>query len=83
MSTLLSKLAAALRYLADLIDPPTVAAPSDPLMAAAVQLVNAQTGPESGEWKRHVVYAALIKQFPQTSKKTLGMAIELAVQGLD
>lgn len=31
----------------------------------------------SGEWKRHQVYAALIKRFPDVSKRLLALAIEL------
>lgn len=30
----------------------------------------------SGEWKRHQVYAALIKKFPETDKRKLSVAIE-------
>ena len=31
----------------------------------------------SGEWKRHQVYAALIKKFPLIVKRVLALAIEL------
>lgn len=31
----------------------------------------------SGEWKRHQVYAALIKEFPDISKRILALAIEV------
>lgn len=31
----------------------------------------------SGEWKRHQVYATLIKRFPDVSKRILALAIEL------
>lgn len=31
----------------------------------------------SGEWKRHQVYATLIKRFPDISKRLLALAIEL------
>ena len=31
----------------------------------------------SGEWKRHQVYAALIKKFPLVKKRILALAIEL------
>lgn len=36
----------------------------------------------SGEYKRHQVYAALIKAFPQIRHRDLGLAIEKAVQNL-
>jgi hypothetical protein len=37
---------------------------------------------ESGEWKRHQCYAALIKKFPQSGKRDIALAIELAVRGI-
>lgn len=36
----------------------------------------------SGEYKRHQVFAKLIKTFPEASKRDLGMAIEMAVKAL-
>ena len=33
----------------------------------------------SGEWKRHQVYAALIKKFPVIKKRILALAIELEI----
>jgi hypothetical protein len=36
----------------------------------------------SGEYKRHVVYAKLIKAFPSVSKRVLSMALEQAVARL-
>lgn len=36
-----------------------------------------QTPDVSGEWKRHQVYATLIKIFPDISKRLLALAIEL------
>ena len=36
----------------------------------------------SGEYKRHQVYAKLIKEFPGVPKRTLGLAIEVAVAKL-
>lgn len=34
----------------------------------------------SGEWKRHQVYAKLLKEFPGNRKRDLGLAIENALQ---
>lgn len=34
----------------------------------------------SGEYKRHVVYARLIKEFPDASKRFLSMQIEKALE---
>jgi hypothetical protein len=39
--------------------------------------------PASGEYKRHVVYAQLQKEFPQTAKRHLALAIEQMVQARD
>ena len=36
----------------------------------------------SGEFKRHQVYAKLIKQYPHTSHQRLALAIEVALCGL-
>ena len=33
----------------------------------------------SGEYKRHVVYAKLIKKFPKFARRSLALAIEVAV----
>jgi hypothetical protein len=38
----------------------------------------AKTHHVSGEHKRHLVYAALIKEFPNEAKRDIGLAIELA-----
>lgn len=35
---------------------------------------------ESGEYKRHQVYAKLIKEFPDVKKSELGLAIEVGCQ---
>jgi hypothetical protein len=37
----------------------------------------------SGEYKRHQVYAKLIKEFPDVRQRDLGLAIELAVQRIE
>ena len=36
----------------------------------------------SGEYKRHQVYARLIKRFPDVPRRDIGLAIELAVREL-
>lgn len=36
----------------------------------------------SGEYKRHQVYAKLIKRFPDEPRRDIGLAIELAVREL-
>jgi hypothetical protein len=43
-------------------------------LTATAELLDA-----SGEYKRHTVYAQLIKEFPQVAKRVLSLAIE---QGL-
>ena len=37
----------------------------------------------AGENKRHRVYARLLKEYPTARKSDLGLAIELAVRGLE
>ena len=37
---------------------------------------------ESGEYKRHQVYAKLLKSFPQADKQDLAFAIELGLRGV-
>lgn len=62
----------------------TTAIPTiDPLDAMAVVLV--KTADEmaknvGGEYKRHWVYAQLLKAFPDRPKREAALAIELAVQ---
>lgn len=48
---------------------------------AAQKVIAAWCLDASGEYKRHHVYAEMIKQFPSEEKNTLGLAIELAVWG--
>lgn len=43
----------------------------------AMLMAQADLSPMSGEWKRHQVYAQLIKEFPGTQKSHLAFAIEL------
>jgi hypothetical protein len=33
--------------------------------------------PHSGEWKRHQVYSQLVKEFPQFSRKSIALTIEV------
>ena len=35
---------------------------------------------QSGEWKRHRVYVRLLKLFPDTAKRDIALAIELALR---
>jgi hypothetical protein len=52
------------------------------LLVAVRQLTRSMdTSPASGEYKRHQVYAALQKLFPDTPKRTLAWAIEIALCG--
>ena len=46
-------------------------------LASAVEAVSAAG--TSGEYKRHVVYAQLIKKFPNAVKRALALAIELSL----
>ena len=50
------------------------------VFARATELTQAaDTTLQGGEAKRHAVYARLIKDFPMTPKRELGLAIELAL----
>lgn len=55
--------------------------PDTPWLARARELTAdaERYGHRSGEWRRHVVYARLIKEFPMVSRRELSKAIE---QGL-
>jgi len=50
---------------------------ADILVANADKMVGV-----SGEYKRHIVYAQLLKEFPGIPKRDLGFAIEHGVQKL-
>lgn len=69
------------------LPPPIIPMPprthSAPLVLRAVELVTAQDDVEgrSGEAKRHQVYAALQKEFPNVSKRAISRAIETALGG--
>ncbi len=50
------------------------------VLPAAKKLTTAFEGKgPSGEWRRHQVYALLIKVFPKVNKRTLGFAIEVSL----
>lgn len=56
--------------------------PQDALLASAKDLVQAQQAqyPErSGEAKRHQVFAALLKDFPDAKARSVALAIEAAL----
>jgi len=36
---------------------------------------------KTGDWKRHQIYAKLVKMFPGESKRSVGLAIELVLSG--
>lgn len=53
----------------------------EPYVLAAIPGVQKFEGRgPSGEWRRHRVYAELLKAFPKAAKVDLAMAIELAVR---
>lgn len=56
----------------------------NPVLARALVLVDAVNtaadSSASGEFKRHVVYAKLLKEFPATRRRDVALLIEAAVQ---
>lgn len=50
------------------------------LLRADALTKRAETEARSGEWRRHQVYAAMLKDFPAVSKREIAMAIELALR---
>lgn len=55
--------------------------PSGPEVNRARELTEEfDSSPNSGEWKRHQVYARLIKEFPAVSRRKLGWLIEAVLQ---
>ena len=67
------------------LEPPV--APVTPVLTVLDQRVTGlvtqiSTLAASGEYKRHQVYALLIKEFPHVPHRDLGLAIEQAVQAL-
>ncbi len=57
--------------------PQAVAVEDGPLLARArVLTAEAEVGAGSGEYKRHAVYARLIKEFPGESRRAIARAIE-------
>lgn len=76
-------LVALLTAIVDRLDPPKPAEPvvESPLAARVRALVAEHAALEaSGEYKRHQVYARLLKEFPNEQGRDLGLLIELAVQ---
>lgn len=54
------------------------------LRRRTIELVKAQDHPTaSGEYKRHQVFARLIKEFPAAKHRDLGLEIELAIQEIN
>jgi len=55
----------------------------DPLKARATVLINAaESFDASGEYKRHKVYAQLLKEYPDQKKHDLALIMELIIQDL-
>jgi hypothetical protein len=50
------------------------------LPEARMQTQAVDAAPQSGEWKRHQVYASLTKSFPAAPARDLAMAIEWALR---
>jgi hypothetical protein len=56
---------------------------NDELFARCILLVEEQNqNQESGEYKRHQVYAQLIKEFPLTKRSEIAYCIEEVIQSL-
>jgi len=49
---------------------------------ALVLCTEAEKHPESGEWKRHQVYARLIKNFPSARRRDIALALEVGFRGV-
>lgn len=73
-----SKLAKWIRKIAAKIDPPY----SKKLWNRTLELIKAAESFEnaSGEYKRHRVYAQLIKDFPSLKKSDIAFLIEVVIQ---
>jgi hypothetical protein len=70
------KLVALLKWLLQVLEPPE----SDELRDRAIVLVRQfESVPQSGEFKRHQVYAQLLKEFPSVAKHKVSLAIEQAI----
>lgn len=60
-----------------------ISLPPAELLAAAkreVEKAEALYQDQAGEFKRHQVYAALLKKFPREPKREVGYAIEVALR---
>ena len=61
--------------------PPPIISPEDSALARVrVLCLEFEPREGSGEWKRHEVYARLIKELPQRRKRDLAYLIEVAIQ---
>ncbi len=73
-----------LRRFAAWLDPlggTVLVVPHDALYEATRVLVSGiDTRTESAEWKRHQVYAALLKEFKERQPRDIALAIEAAVR---
>jgi hypothetical protein len=58
--------------------------PDDSALMARVKVLvaNAEKMAASGEYKRHAVYARLLKEFPESRKRDLALAIERVLSGV-
>ena len=75
-------LARGLRWLADWLDPPVLPEMSAIEAQALVWVRDMAAMSASGEYKRHQVYARLLKAFPDTPHRHVSQAIERAVEAL-
>lgn len=67
------------RWLAK-VKTPEIVWPDEPIIERAKALTAEWHQPDfSGEYKRHQVFARLIKDYPGVSRRTLAMAIELSL----
>lgn len=84
MARLRERVALWLHRVAAWIWTPPPRAVENPVLARALVLVDAvdtAADPEaSGEFKRHIVYARLLKEFPTTRRRDVGLLVEAAVQ---
>lgn len=70
-----------LLWLEPVPSPAPVQAPPDPCYARVAELVHSiDREDQNGEWKRHQVYARLVKEFPDRRKRDLAYLIESILQ---
>lgn len=84
MASLRRRVALALHRVAAWIWTPPPQTVANPVLARALVLVDAvdrSADPAaSGEFKRHTVYARLLKEFPATRRRDVALFIEASVQ---